>query len=755
MKCEPFSYFPRIAQWIAANLVVVFLLWSLWLAFEYLAFGPSSFVRIWDNGDNYMPARIAQGQMLADGKFPYWSPQWASGVDLLASGLSPLLDVMLFAFMPGWLAYGLVMWLQRFVAGYFTYRLLKDVLHLDILPSLYSGLVYALLYQSTMDYWHAAGFTLFDGLGLPGFPFILWAFACVDLQKKYLPYLYAAGLGALFSITSYYQFSLFFIPLIWYWFMFVTPRSTSKFWGMLILFTVFWLLSEWPVIWATLLNAPLSHRADWVPGGPIPVIEGWAHQVVYLRQLAWDNKLSLGILAIAMIVFRSRDRRLLALAGAMILGLGFFISIAFIQINFCQYLGFLSGFDFGRVRNFFPFLLIVLAGVGLHVIGRGPHSSNAPWNLKLSWRPSHNYSRVLQTLLFIVAVGVIVWQSGHVKFRTVMSEMLGRGRMFDILYRHPDLLQLAEKRNHLPPFRIATIEDYYQKPSYAWAYGLETADGYINLYPRRYREFWEQVIEPLTTVQKETYNLLHYWGNQVYLFSAPSKKFSTDAGLCFKDYYNLKLLSLANVRYIVSRLPIQDERLVRLPSSVPNAEIDQPKLDTFHERIANLRRHIRNRPFSILPISLKIKDIFTKNLVIYENPEVLPRFFLARQIQLFENPTQVLKALREASYDDLKLTAYLVHSDVVDLPLRQLGAEGGEVGIDIYSPDRIVLDVKCLSPSILIITNSYSPYWVARVDGDIARIFPVDHTFQGIYIDSGQHEVMLEYAPPYAIRVHW
>lgn len=54
--------------------------------------------------------------------------------------------------------------------------------------------------------------------------------------------------------------------------------------------------------------------------------------------------------------------------------------------------------------------------------------------------------------------------------------------------------------------------------------------------------------------------------------------------------------------------------------------------------------------------------------------------------------------------------------------------------------------------SILIATDSYSPYWKARVDRAEVKLFPVDHAFQGVYVVGGQHEIVLEHAPPYAIR---
>ncbi len=49
---------------------------------------------------------------------------------------------------------------------------------------------------------------------------------------------------------------------------------------------------------------------------------------------------------------------------------------------------------------------------------------------------------------------------------------------------------------------------------------------------------------------------------------------------------------------------------------------------------------------------------------------------------------------------------------------------------------------------MLVVTNSYSPYWEARVDGKPQPVLPVDHAFQGVYLPAGTHVVELAYRAP-------
>ena len=54
---------------------------------------------------------------------------------------------------------------------------------------------------------------------------------------------------------------------------------------------------------------------------------------------------------------------------------------------------------------------------------------------------------------------------------------------------------------------------------------------------------------------------------------------------------------------------------------------------------------------------------------------------------------------------------------------------------------------------MLVNAISYNPFWKAWIDGRPAKVFPVDHTFQGIVLPAGRHRVVFEYDPPYALRL--
>src|SRR5215471_8966183 len=350
-------------RWFDSNAGILFCLWALWLALEYFGFGPVSYLRIHDNGDSYVPAKLA---LLANHQIGFWNPQWLSGTDRLSGLLATSdLDTPLFLFLPSWLAYALVMWLQRFVAGYFTFRLLRDTLDLDVLPALYAGLFYSLFSQNALNgAW--AGFKIDDGLSMAGLPFLLWAFPRIDLKRTSWACLLAFGIGILFALNSIYVFAVFIILFIPFWFLFVVVNLKPRFWVILFLFVVGWMSIEFPVLWAGLSNGPLSQRADTPIISPL---ESKFLGITTASGFVQDNIWPLVLGCLGLIVSRARERRLVALAGLIAISLAFVAGYHIIRGLAYSHLGFLAGFQFDRIYLVFPFLSTVFGAVSLQVMG--------------------------------------------------------------------------------------------------------------------------------------------------------------------------------------------------------------------------------------------------------------------------------------------------------------------------------------------------------------------------------------------------
>ena len=144
----------------------LFLIWSLWLTLEYFGLGPYSYIRIHDCANSVFPRDLGYFSEFFQYGFSNWSAQIAGGIDRLSNG-GPLfhLDSLFFLTLPGWLTYAAITLIQRFIAGYFTYRLCRDYLRLGEFPSIVAGLAYSVSF-----FWFKSEF-----IGQAGFPLILWS----------------------------------------------------------------------------------------------------------------------------------------------------------------------------------------------------------------------------------------------------------------------------------------------------------------------------------------------------------------------------------------------------------------------------------------------------------------------------------------------------------------------------------------------------------------------------------------------------
>jgi hypothetical protein len=703
----------RPPRFTARPIILLFVFWSLWLSFEFFCLGPESFVLVHDNGDSEIPVRIAFGRALETGDLGFWTPERMTGLDALA-GKAVELDGLPYAILPGWLAYGLFMWLQRFVAGYFTYRLLRDSLRVEAIAAIYAGLAYSLYSQVTQA--QMGGFAVYDGLGTPGVPLLIWALARPSHSTRSVRWLLGAGLGFVLSLTSGYFFAPFIIAGLVLWMACVEQEKRPESWLTVVSLAAGWLVGELPFLWASILSAAAAHRAD-LTAAPIGV--GLVRQIKLLYSLTRLNVASLVLGIGGVVISRREDRGLVRVWFVITVIYAVVLSYPLFRSAMSSRLGFLKGFQFDRLYWVAPFFISTLGGLGLNAILR--------W-AQQRWKANR---RILSGggLIALCGIALIVTRSAQIKAREL--DEWNSGSRYSELFERSELEEIGQESQSTGPFRIATIADPggLWHPSYAWAYGLETVDGYVTLYPQRYQDFWGQVIAPLTEKDDTRREYFEGWGNRVYLFSPTDGFESTPVRA--SEFYNLQLLSLANVRYLISPLPVFGDGLV-LASSPKRSASEQTGVEIIQPGLSDSQRT-------------------SPELFVYRNTRAFPRAFLAHRIRLYADSATLLKDLSEASYDDLMATAFLLQDDVA---LRaDLFGSGGELEITEYAADAIRLTVDSHSTSILIVTNSYSPFWTAWIDEREADPFPVDQAFQGLLVEEGSHQILLAYSPPYAVRL--
>jgi len=477
-------------------------------------------------------------------------------------------------------------------------------------------------------------------------------------------------------------------------------------------------------------NAPLSHRAFWVRPDSITLNSLLAFFGAVRQHLMINRNglIPISLAAIGIYFSKLKDRNFIiillllivcAVIGPLTKPLSPYIDKIF---------PFLHGFQADRFYLLAPFFWAIVGAYGLHfipkdfiLIKKNGVSEGIP---DKKWK--------LKNVVGIILICLLICNTFIIKKDNAFKWLTG-GNYFSN-YQNQELKNLANIENisENPLFRVATIA-YYLHPAYANAYGLESVDGYVVLYPKTYQDFWGKVIEPLTLQNKEKYHYFHDWGNRVYLFA--DDNFNELKEIVFSNYYNLDLLSLANTKYIISTIPLVNENLSLIQYNFYRDRLLFNELPTIEKGLYLVRENFKGR-----------------QLYIYENKNCLPRFFLVNQIKVFENSNQLLDALSDANVKYLKNNLLIEKEYSQNLKNYDLKNNSGEIAVKHYSPDKIVLSVDINGPMILVVSNNYSPYWKCRVDGKETDIFPAYHTFWGVLLEgNGTKEVMFEYCPPYRI----
>jgi hypothetical protein len=84
--------------------------------------------------------------------------------------------------------------------------------------------------------------------------------------------------------------------------------------------------------------------------------------------------------------------------------------------------------------------------------------------------------------------------------------------------------------------------------------------------------------------------------------------------------------------------------------------------------------------------------------------------------------------------------------------VRDAGAAGldglsGQAQVTVYQPQYIAVEAQAQGRSLLVVSEVWYPGWQARVDGQDAPVYRVDHALRGVVLSAGTHRVEFVYAP--------
>ncbi len=130
---------------------------------------------------------------------------------------------------------------------------------------------------------------------------------------------------------------------------------------------------------------------------------------------------------------------------------------------------------------------------------------------------------------------------------------------------------------------------------------------------------------------------------------------------------------------------------------------------------------------------------------IFENKLALPRAYLVSSYVTTGNEEESLAAIGD-NISELPRSVVL-ENGAPSFPSATEPIIPGAARIVDYGINKVELRVESQEPSLLILTDSYYPGWVASVDGEKKPIWRANSLFRAVEVPTGSHRVVFRYRP--------
>lgn len=697
-----------------ANTLVLLIALALWQAFEFLFLGPASAVIFADNVEQLLPSLLVRG--FSDTLFSSWDRFGAGGIDQISGADHALLNIAVFNFFPGWLASGLYCFAQYAGAGFGVYALARWTLRLPPFASLFAGAAFMVQLH---PYIASAVFSFL--------PLAIFAISAFITQPSRLRFAgLVAGILLLCSTGYFSRLIPYASVMIFVWFLIVERPRRAQSWLIIVLVCTAIPLLRIKDVMVLGMVAPMSHT-NWVR------ITRDLHQAWEAMGLPWFLLSPLGLactgLAVIAFVLERKYRThiialfILALAGSMFIEL----SLTALQDQIVPFWPTLSGFRFTYFSALTSMALALFGGIGIATLAHFIRQPQKPRVAALGIGAAA-----------IIASGCIGYVSLKGKYASLLSWTTQGSYARNFESAPLRELQQTIDAGGMP----VRVEPFQITPAVLNGYGIETAGGYTPIYYKHYYEYWAAVVrtwaknEALETRfggkfksrRLDRGGSMLFRGDRLALYPleyAPTVNLST--------MYDLKLLSLANVAYFVSRDALTDAQLDMV--SGPEKAWSALSKD---ERIQyNIRANFRG-----------LSDLY-----IYKNTHVQPRFFSVAGIDVFENDAAVLQHLEQAPLDTLVQRAPIPRAELSDLNPDDTYMPLVTIKVTAYDNDAISLQLgePRTGKSLLVVSNTYSPYWQVEIDDQPTKLIRAYHAFWAVEIPADAKSVKFNYHPPYNV----
>ncbi len=147
---------------------------------------------------------------------------------------------------------------------------------------------------------------------------------------------------------------------------------------------------------------------------------------------------------------------------------------------------------------------------------------------------------------------------------------------------------------------------------------------------------------------------------------------------------------------------------------------------------------------------IRLRELSSTLLNIYENQDSLPRAFILHRCRWFPD-SESLRLEMEQGMFDMDSEVLLVRGPNHDQSRAEMVfPEGAREEIAILKrpiPDQLFATARLEQDGYLFLSESWYPGWQVWVDGVPARIERADHAFRAVRLERGRHELEFSYQP--------
>jgi hypothetical protein len=122
----------------------------------------------------------------------------------------------------------------------------------------------------------------------------------------------------------------------------------------------------------------------------------------------------------------------------------------------------------------------------------------------------------------------------------------------------------------------------------------------------------------------------------------------------------------------------------------------------------------------------------------------LPRAFLVGQYEVLP-AEETLDRMRRREFDPARKAILERAPSGIELP--EDGQARGTATVVSRKASEVVVETESKTDSILVLTDSYYPGWMAEVDGERVDILRANYVFRAVPLAAGKHRVIFRFRP--------